>query len=179
MRPLRSECLAWVPDRDEGVSPPPQLGLPGQNLATWYVLSPLTSPKREMKGLAESPPGPWGQAGTAVPIHLPLGSVSGRFPWRGKALRQLLPCQLPTQSPILNHLVNLSLQTNLEDKALPVPLGSLCPSPQKAPSGFSCLSDGSRGAPGLQALVLWVCGPAAACSTDSLCLAPCYTVTTL
>lgn len=99
MRPLRSECLAWVPDRDEGASPPPQLGLLGQNLATWYVLSPLTSPKREMKGLAESPPGPWGQAGTAVPIHLPLGSVSGRFPWRGKALRQLLPCQLPHSIP--------------------------------------------------------------------------------
>lgn len=98
-----------------GASPPPQLGLPGQNIATWPVLSPWASPKREMKGLAKSPPGP-GQADTAVPIHPAHGACSGRFPQRGKALRQLFPFFLPTQKPNLS----LSLPTNLEDKDSPV-----------------------------------------------------------
>lgn len=49
-----------------------------QNIATWPVLSPLASRKREMKVLAHSPPGP-GQAGTAVPIHSAHGAVQGGF----------------------------------------------------------------------------------------------------
>lgn len=37
------------------------------------------------------------------------------------------PSQLPTQSPSLDHLVNLSLQTNLGDKELSVTFVLLAP----------------------------------------------------
>lgn len=61
------------------------------------------------------------------PSTLLLGFVLERFPWRGRALGQLLPSQLPTQSPSLDHLVSLSLQTKLGDKELSATLDLLAP----------------------------------------------------